>query len=403
MFLKTIINKNPNLIKTAVNLHQSGLIPANSYLLDIDTFKENALIMKNEADKLGLKLFPMLKQLGRNIVAMQALKEWGIDSGVCVDMADARRAYSAGMEIGHLGHLVQVPFAEVKAAIDMNPMYWTVYSIEKAKEIADALPVGKKQKILLRIYDGGDIFYKGHEGGFRASDVVKIANEIEAMRGLEVAGLTTFPTQLYNEQKKIVEHTHNYTTLLNAAKALKNAGWQNLEINAPGTTSVHLFAEMAELGVTQVEPGHGLTGTTPIHARKDMVENPAICYVSEVSHFYQGKAYCFGGGMYIDPVFGEYEVKACVGNQAETILSQLVSCEIPAPQAIDYYGILEKDEMIKCRDTVVFGYRIQAFVTRAFVVPVSGIRSGKPVVEGIFDSDGKEMRWPAWENNRNMH
>ena len=59
--------------------------------------------------------------------------------------------------------------------------------------------------------------------------------------------------------------------------------------------------------------------------------------------------------------------------------------------------------MIKCRDTVVFGYRIQAFVTRAFVVPVSGIRSGKPVVEGIFDSDGKEMRWPAWENNRNMH
>ena len=85
----------------------------------------------------------------------------------------------------------------------MNPMYWTVYSIEKAKEISDALPVGKKQKILLRIYDCGDIFYKGHEGGFRASDVVKIANEIEAMRGLEVAGLTTFPTQLYNEQKKL--------------------------------------------------------------------------------------------------------------------------------------------------------------------------------------------------------
>ena len=45
-------------------------------------------------------------------------------------------------------------------------------------------------------------------------------------------------------------------------------------------------------------------------------------------------------------------------------------------------------------DTVVFGFRAQAFVTRAFVVPVSGISKGKPKVEGIFDSDGKVMGWP---------
>ena len=48
-------------------------------------------------------------------------------------------------------------------------------------------------------------------------------------------------------------------------------------------------------------------------------------------------------------------------------------------------------------DTAVFGFRGQAFVTRAFVVGVSGIAAGKPEVEGIENGFGEpgEGRGPA--------
>ena len=396
MFLQKTIKRNPSLITTAVTLHQKGLIPANSYLIDLDTVKENAQLMKTKADRLGLKVFAMTKQIGRNPAVMHTLMEAGIDSAVCVDMADARRVHAAGMKIGHLGHLVQVPFAEIPAAVNMRPQYWTVYSLQKAKDISDAIPEGYTQNILLRVYADGDTFYTGHEGGFPASEIPSVIAEIEKMPGLHFAGLSTFPTQLFNAETLTVSHTHNYETLKKLKKDLETLGYQDLEINAPGTTSSHLFEEMAATGATQVEPGHGLTGSTPIHALKDMDELPAMVYASEVSHLYKGRGYCYGGGMYIDPVFPDYQVKACVANTPEDILTHTVLCDMPSPAAIDYYGILHEDPRVQINDTVVFGFRAQAFVTRAFVVPVSGISHGLPVVEGIYDSDGKRMGWPNW-------
>ena len=74
---------------------------------------------------------------------------------------------------------------------------------------------------------------------------------------------------------------------------------------------------LAEAGATQVEPGHGLTGTTPLHAVEDLPELPAVVYVSEVSHLHGGEAYCFGGGLYIDPVFPDYPVKAIVSREPD--------------------------------------------------------------------------------------
>ncbi len=395
MFLNQTIARNPALIKSSVALHQQGLIPANSYVIDLDTVKANARLMKEKADALGLKIFAMTKQIGRNPAVIHALMEAGIDSAVCVDMADARRVHEAGMKIGHLGHLVQVPFAEIRAAVDMEPQYWTVYSLEKARAISEALPQGRTQNILLRVYADGDTFYNGHEGGFPVSEIRDVIREINGMPGLRFAGLSTFPTQLFDPERVTVSHTHNYETLKTLKAELESEGYGPLEINAPGTTSSHLFEELAATGATQVEPGHGLTGTTPIHALKEMAEQPAMVYVSEVSHFHKGRGYCYGGGMYIDPVFPPYDVRACVGSDPEQALGNLVSCAIPAPSSIDYYGILQENDAVHINDTVVFGFRAQIFVTRAFVVPVSGIASGKPVVEGIYDSDGKKMGWPT--------
>ena len=44
-------------------------------------------------------------------------------------------------------------------------------------------------------------------------------------------------------------------------------------------------------------------------------------------------------------------------------------------------------------DTVVFGFRIQAFVTRAFVVGVTGVRSGTASAAGVWDVLGNRVSW----------
>ena len=70
--------------------------------------------------------------------------------------------------------------------------------------------------------------------------------------------------------------TPNLATLERAAEALARAGRGGIEINAPGTTSSAVLAALAEAGATQVEPGHGLHGTTPLHALEDLPELPAV-------------------------------------------------------------------------------------------------------------------------------
>ncbi|WP_312641057.1 alanine racemase [Hydrogenoanaerobacterium sp.] len=398
MFLNKILERNKALIEASVELHQQGKIPANSYVIDMDTFTKNARVIAEAGKRNNLKVFAMTKQIGRNPAALKALKSVGIDSCVCVDMNDARPVHANGLKIGHLGHLVQVPTAETEAAIKMNPLYWMVYNLEKAQAISKAMPEGKVQKVMARIYGEGDSFYKGHEGGFSAEHILQTVNELNGLKGIEFAGIATFPAQLFNYKTMSVEHTHNYQTLLKTAEVLRKAGYSEVEVNAPGTTSSMLFEELAASGVTQVEPGHGLTGTTPLHAFRDLAEEPAIAYISEVSHIYGGKPYCFGGGMYIDPVFDRYEVKACVGSTAEQALAQRIPCDIPSPAAIDYYGILQPEtrHSVKVGDSVVFGFRTQAFVTRAYMVPISGIHSKKPKVEGIFSTDGRTVGWPEW-------
>lgn len=398
MFLNQLINRNPELIRAGILLHQKGLIPANCYVLDIDTIYQNAKLMAEEAGKWNLKAFAMTKQIGRNPVAIQAVMRAGIEAGVCVDMNDARPMAAAGMKIGHLGHLVQVPFAETRAAADLNPAYWMVYNDEKAAAISKALKPSEHQNIMVRIYGNGDSFYHGHEAGYLDEDILETAHRIDSMKGLSFSGIATFPAQLYDPETLSVNPTHNYETLLKTADLLRHNGYPNLEVNAPGTTSSHIFRRLAEDGVTQVEPGHGLTGTTPIHAYREMPERPAYIYVSEISHYYGGKPYCFGGGMYVDPVFDPYEVKACVGSDPDEALRQRIVCELPEPKAIDYYGILQpdRDQRTRVGDTVVFGFRAQMFVTRAYVAAVSGISKNEPNVEGIFTTDGRKVGWPEW-------
>ncbi|MDQ0318167.1 putative amino acid racemase [Pararhizobium capsulatum DSM 1112] len=399
MFLDVLRRRNPAFIESAMALHQKGLIPANAYVLDLDAVEANARILQSEADKHGLKIFAMTKQVGRASSFCDAVKRGGIDRAVAVDMACARAASKAGLTIGHLGHLQQVARHEADAAANrFRPDYWTVFNDAKAREAAaGAKRSGYMQKLLARICAEGDTFYRGHEGGFPAEDIVAVAEQLDAIEGGCFAGITTFPALLFDHGKRKVLPTANLDTLTRARDALMHAGRADIEVNAPGTTSSVLLQALAEAGATQCEPGNGLHGTTALHAVEDLPELPAVLYLTEVSHLHGGKAYCFGGGFYIDPIFPDYDVKALVGSEPSTAASALRRVEVPPPSAIDYYAMIDASGPQSPRpgDTAVFGFRGQAFVTRAYVVGVSGISRGAPKVETIENSFGEAAAWPV--------
>ncbi|WP_029040951.1 alanine racemase [Cucumibacter marinus] len=396
MFLDVLRRRNPGLIEASIALHQAGRIPANCYAIDLDAVTENAKVFKAEADKHGLKTFAMTKQVGRNSDFCKAVMAGGIDRAVAVDMACAIACNNAGLRVGHLGHLVQIPKYEAPgAARVLAPDYWTVFNEQKAREAAEAsYRVGREQNLLARIQTEGDTFYRGHEGGFAAEDIVAVAEMMDSLDGARFAGITTFPALLFDQETGKVKPTPNLSTLKRAAEALAQAGRTDIEINAPGTTSSVVLGALAEAGATQCEPGNGLHGTTPLHALEDLPERPAVAYVSEVSHEHGGRAYCFGGGLYIDPVFPSYDVKAVIGSEPNT--DALASVEIPPPSAIDYYGMIDTSGPVKPKigDSVVFGFRGQAFVTRALTVGISGISSGNPQVHSIENGFGDAVAWP---------
>ena len=122
-----------------------------------------------------------------------------------------------------------------------------------------------------------------------------------------------------------------------------------------------------------------------------------MLYLSEVSHHHSDKALCFGGGLYVDPVFPKYQIQALVSPTPTSHSAARRNVEIPDYSAIDYYAMIDADgpEHPAPGETVVFGFRGQAFVTRALVAGVRGIRSGHPQVTTIENGFGDPVAWPG--------
>lgn len=392
MFLDLLRRRNPAFLRAAAQLHRSGELPANCYAIDLDAVRGNAAAIAAEASRLGLTAFAMTKQIGRNPDVSGVVAEEGITHAVGVDLQDAEADAAGGLRIGHIGHLVQVPRFEAARAAALEPSFWTVFNDTKAAEAAAAGAArGREQALLARIVAEGDRFYRGHEGGFDADDVVSVADRLDALTGGRFAGITTFPAMLFDRGAGKVRPTPNLATLQAAVQRLRRAGRTDIAVNGPGTTSAATLPMLAEAGVTQVEPGHGLTGTTPWHAVEDLVEEPAVAYVSEVSHTYAGGAYVFGGGLYVDPVLDGIDTRAVVvGDGEDAATAPTLPVDMPAPQAIDYYAIVDVADRpsVAVGDTVVFGFRPQVFVTRALTAAVAGVSTGRPRVVGIWAADG---------------
>ena len=313
MFLQALLRRNRAFLEAAVTLHRAGEIPANSYVLDLDAVAANSVAFCEEAHRRGLTVLAMTKQVGRAPGALDAMARGGADGFVAVDMACARAIVANGHRLGHLGHLVQVPRAEAREAAALRPDFWTVFSAGKASEAAGAaVALDRTQNLLVRVCAAGDEFYPGHEGGVPLDELGAFIDRLGALAGARFAGLTTFPALLFDPDTGGARTTRNVQTLARAAElARRRLGPDaTVAINAPGTTSIAVLDQLADAGATQVEPGHGLTGTTPLHATADLPERPAICYLSEVSHLHGGAPLCFGGGFYIDPVFEPYSPRA---------------------------------------------------------------------------------------------
>ena len=392
MFLELLRRRNPALLSDAIRLHQAGQLPPNVYVLDLDAVERNAVTLGSEAYALGLRPFAMTKQIGRNPDVVAAIQRGGITEAVGVDLECAAADAAAGLTIGHIGHLVQIPRVQAAVAAELKPRYWTVFSEQKAREAGEAASrAGYVQDVLLRIVGDGDSFYTSHEGGFPSEDVVAVANALDKIGGIRVAGVTTFPATLFDRDAGTVRSTPNLATLTDAKKRLLDSGRREVELNAPGTTSTAMLHTLADAGATQVEPGHGLTGTTPWHAVEDLAEEPAIAYVTEVSHLWNDHAYVFGGGLYVDPVLsGAPPTRAIIvpaGGGLEDSITLPV--EMPAPEAIDYYATIPLSGTQVCPgDTVLFGFRPQVFVSRGLTAGIANVGSQSPRVTGLWASNG---------------
>ena len=384
MFLNQTIRRNRKLVETAFMLHQEGHILPDSYVVDVDVFLENARQILEKATENHIKLYFMLKQIGRNPYLAKALVELGYSGAVAVDYREGIVMMQNHIPIGNVGHLVQVPASLVKKLVAYGPEVMTVYSKEKVMEIeAAAAELGCRQALMLRVYGDFDMIYSGQTAGFHLDELKETAIWIKTeCPHLDIKGVTSFPCYLYDEKNKDVLPTRNLETVKCAVEILKTCGIDVALVNTPSATCCHTIDKMKEFGGNCGEPGHGLSGTTPMHGEFDLEERPSVVYVSEISHNFMGNAYCFGGGHY-----RRSHVKdVLVGRMLED--SRKLTVIPPTNESIDYhFGISEECPV---GDTAVMAFRFQIFVTRSDVVLVRGIQKGCPKIVGIYDSQGRK-------------
>ncbi|ELY5259037.1 YhfX family PLP-dependent enzyme [Yersinia enterocolitica] len=382
MLLKALQKQNPALIDVALLLWKQGVIRPDSYVIDVDQVKQNASLLLETATRYGITLYLMSKQFGRNPLLCKLLLECGYQGIVAVDFKEARQLYQYNLPVAHVGHLVQIPSAMVDEVVSRQPEVITVYSIDKAREIAAAaVRQNKEQALLLKVCHHGDLVYPGQEAGFSLDELPTVIREIKTIPGIRLVGVTHFPCMLFDNEKGKTLPSPNLNTLIEAKSILEQQGIKVEQVNGPSATGVESLPQLAKWRVTHAEPGHSLTGTMPSNQQGNQPEHVAMLYLTEVSHCHQGKSYCYGGGYYRR---GHLNNALVYDQQWHT--AKVVS---PANDSIDY--TLGLTEPFTIGSPVVMCFRTQIFVTRSDVVLVAGIQSGHPTLLGIFDSQGNTI------------
>ena len=278
MFLDRLLKTNEPLAQLAFAWQQDGTVLPDTYLIDLDMLTKNAESIKGAADAHGIKLYFMLKQLGRNSILAHRLTEVGYAGAVCVDYREALVMAEAGVPLGNVGHLVQTPRAAMERIVAARPDIMTVYSVEKAAEIgAAAQAQGFVQPIILRVIGEGDMLYPGQYGGFPLAELDATVDAIEALPGVRIAGVCSFPCLLFSDEEGRVVPTPNAETVRRAATALEARGYHDLQLNMPSASCTDTVGLVAELGGTHMEPGHGLSRHHAVARPPGRCQRPRGC------------------------------------------------------------------------------------------------------------------------------
>lgn len=379
MFLNKLIEQNRPLINATIKFHNNGEIMPDTYVIDVDQFICNAKVMLTEANKNNIELYYMLKQIGHNPFLAKELEKLGYKGAVVVDQKEAEIMMNNNLHICNAGHLVQPSKYFLKKLIEYGCDYLTVYSKDKILEANNiASKLGIVQKIMLRITSEDDVIYSGQTAGFSLDELHSLVDEIKDLSNVCISGVTSFPCFLYNEFTNRIEEQNNLKTILKAKEVLESYGFDIVNVNSPSVTCTETIKLMKKYPITSGEPGHGLTATTPYHAKNDSYEKSCILYLSEVSHNYQGNSYIFGGGYY-----RRGHIKnALVVNKSEDL------CEVIPPNmdSIDYHLGLSKQ--FNVGSAVIAAFRYQIFVSRSDVCLIGGIKSGNPHIITTYYSNG---------------
>lgn len=383
MFLKQLEKQNPELIDFAFKLHETGQILPDTYVIDLDMLHENTVKMVAEAKKYNIELLYMTKQLGRNPIVAREIQSAGIENAVVVDFREAEVFMENNLKLGNVGHLVQTPKSLLEKIISYGTKYFTMYSLENAIDLNEAAKsVGKIQKVILKIQDTKDDIYPGQVGGFTLNELADQLDSLKKLSNIKIVGLTTFPAILFDEKTCDYHSTSNMDTVKKAEKLFSNHKIDCSVVSLPSATATKSIKLIKELGGTEGEPGHSLTGTTPMHAIKDLPEKPAYCYVSEISHSYGKHSFIYGGGYY-----RRGHLKNAIIKDGTKIDSAEV---LPLDNSsIDYY--LELNKKFKSGLPVIMSTRTQMFVTRSTVALVRGLHTSNPRLIGLYDSQGRKL------------
>jgi predicted amino acid racemase len=212
--------------------------------------------------------------------------------------------------------------------------------------------------------------------------------------------VTSFPVLRYDAAGGAPAATPNLDALGRAVEVFARAGVTAEQVNAPGNTASNVMGFLRDAGATHVEPGSALTGSTTFHLYDDdLPEQPAMVYLTEVSHVWDEKVYVYGGGFFVDdppvPLREGFQRRALVGSDPDGALDRELSWEGIGARgggsfaAIDYHGLLSSDgEEVEVGDSVVFAFRSQLFMTRAHTAVVEGMSVGRPRLVGVWDSAG---------------
>ncbi|MFI0241226.1 alanine racemase [Streptomyces sp. NPDC016845] len=387
MFLDSLLARNPALTDAATDLHRRGAIPPDTYVMDLDAIEGNAALLAAEAQRLGLDLWFVVKQLGRNPELIRAIARH-IPKYAAIDPPEARTLHAAGARAGNLGHLVQIPHRALPEMLAWRPETVTVYDVANARAVSEAaLRLGLVQDVLVRIEGAEGSVYPGQEGGVPLAGIEEFAAAVERLPGVRIAGVTAFPCVLCDPVTGLPAPTPNFEIALKARQTVAARGHEDLILSAPSATSVATLPMLAELGATHGEPGHSLTGTTPLHARDlGQPETPAYVYVTEVAHtLADGRPAVFGGGFY-------------ARSQITSALLPRTGLRLPVqdapPQNIDYYRLLDAPGPgadVRVGETALLAFRTQIFVTRSTVAVVAGLSTGAPRLVGLYDAQGKAV------------